>query len=56
MNRNKHIGQDGNGDLIPESPWRILLLGDGDGVSLVPMRIQTVGNMLKGQDGGLEGG
>jgi hypothetical protein len=38
--------KDGNGDLIPDSPRGIPLIGDGDGISLVPMGILLVANQF----------
>ena len=35
--------KDVNGDPIPDSPWRILPLGDGDGGELIPTGKDMVG-------------
>jgi len=35
------VSPDGNGDPIPDSPWGIPLLGDGDGEILFPMGKKT---------------
>jgi hypothetical protein len=36
-----HVPRDGNGDPIPDSPWGIHPLGDGDGNSFIPTGNQT---------------
>jgi len=37
--------KDGNGDPIPDSPWGIPLLGDGDGEILFPVGKKMGGNL-----------
>jgi hypothetical protein len=36
------VSKDGNGAPIPDSPWGIPLLGDGDGTNFIPTGIETV--------------